>query len=323
MRLFAITTLLFLGLAATLAAPRAGASEPATAGLAARVNGESISVRDFENELRRLERLGLRGKRPAAVNRKQVLENLIVRELLYQQAKRSGIRVAPEEVAAKFTELNATLSGRAELEQSLDSAGLNRDDLGRQLERGLVLERFLEREIRVDAITEAEVSRHYREHPDQFQTPFELQLSHILINFDRSWSAERHGEAHARIGQLSARLARGEDFATLAREASQCSSAAGGGDLGWYRTGQLSRRLEDQARLLKVGEVSGVVEDRFGLHLLKLTGLRPAALLPLEQVDAKIRTQLKEEKRLKALAPVVKRLRAEAKVELLLNPDEK
>jgi parvulin-like peptidyl-prolyl isomerase len=323
MRLFAITMLLFLGLAATLAAPRAGASEPAAAGLAARVNGEPISVRDFENEVGRLERLGLRGKRPSTVNRKQVLENLIVRELLYRETQRVGIRVAREEVAAKLSELQATMSGGAELKQSLDGAGLGPDDLDRQLERGLVLERYLEREIRADAVTEAEVSRHYREHPDQFEAPFELQLSHILVNFDRSWSAVRQGAARARIEQLSARLARGEDFASLAREASQCSSAAGGGDLGWYRAGQLSRRLEDQARHLKVGEVSAVVEDRFGLHLLKLTGFRPAALLPLEEVAGRIRTQLKEEKRLKALAPVVKRLRAEAKVELLLNADEK
>ena len=69
--------------------------------------------------------------------------------------------------------------------------------------------------------------------------------------------------------------------------------------------------------------MSGLVEDRYGLHLLKLTELRPEALLPLEKVRNQIRDTLLE-KALppKDLAPLVRKLRAAAKVEILLNENE-
>jgi len=319
-----LTLLLCAALLWAVPVRRAGAAAGSPpGGRAALVNGALISAESFENELRRVERTNLRAKRPEGVNRKQVLENLIVRELLYQEALRVGIKVPPAEVAGKLAELNDRLGVGVELESALDGMGLSSATLETQLERGLALEKYLEATFaKGAAVSEEEIGSYYREHQDQYVEPLRLRLSHILVRIDPAWDAGRKEQGRQRILALAKRLSGGEDFAALAREASDCASAKKGGDLGYFLPGQLARRMEDEARGLQVGEVSGVVGDRFGLHLLKLTELRPAGPLPLEQVKGKIRASLKGEKELKALAPVVKRLRGAAKVELLLNEDE-
>ena len=313
--------LLYAVLSSVFPVRRAGAAvDPPAGRRAALVNGVLITGEDFDNELQRVERLNLRGKRPGGANKKQVLENLIVRELLFQEARRVGVRVSAQEVAARVGELSGRLAGAAALEGALDRMGLSAGALEAQIERGLVLEKYLERSFsRGATVSDDQVSDYYQDHQDEFREPLRLRLSHILVKLDPAWDAARKEQARQRILALGKKVAEGVDFAALAREASDCYSAKNGGDLGYFLPGQLARPLEDEARDLKVGEVSGVVEDRYGLHLLKLTELRPAAVLPLEKVKEKIRARLSEEKELKALAPVVQRLRAAAKVEILLN----
>jgi peptidyl-prolyl cis-trans isomerase C len=321
---WSLSAAVFLCAAFTCALPvcrAVGAADPDSGRRAATVNGALISGEAFDQELKRVERMNLRGKVAAGpVSRKQVLENLIVRELLYQEALRQGLRVSADEVGAKLAELNGRLSGDAALERALDSMGLSPEALGAQLERGMVVEKYLEENFaKAAAVSGAEVDAYYQEHQDQYREPLRLRLSHILVKSDPAWDAAGKERARLKILALQRRISEGEEFAALAREASDCYSAKSGGDLGYFMAGQLGKTVEEAARGLKVGEVSGVVEDRYGLHLLRLTELRPAAALPLERVRGKILAQLKKEKELAALAPVLRRLRAAAKIEILLN----
>ncbi|OGU12286.1 MAG: hypothetical protein A2075_11600 [Geobacteraceae bacterium GWC2_58_44] len=302
------------------AAP-AAAADPPSARRAALVNGALITGEAFDGELQRVERLSVRGNGiAAAANKKQVLENLIVRELLYQEAVKTGVTVPAVEVAGKMARI---ADGKINLESTLHGMGLNSGTLEAHLERSLVIEKFLEGNFSKDAeVSDQEVESYYREHRDEFREPLRLRLSHILVKVDPARDSARKDEGRSRIEALRTRLSEGADFAALAREDSDCYSAKSGGDLGYFLSGELSRRMEDEARALKPGEVSGVVEDKYGLHLLKLTELRPVTQLPLESVRKKIRQDLVRQKELKALAPFVKKLRASAKVELLLNEDE-
>lgn len=63
-------------------------------------------------------------------------------------------------------------------------------------------------------------------------------------------------------------LKEGKDFSELAKQRSQCPSAAGGGDLGNLKGKKLDMDFEEAAELLKPGQISGVVRTRFGYHLI-------------------------------------------------------
>lgn len=101
-----------------------------------------------------------------------------------------------------------------------------------------------------------------------------INASHILLMYagsERSSATRSKEEAQAHIANIEQQLRDGADFATLAREHSDCSSAAAGGDLGAFGRGQMVKPFEDSAFALEVGGTSGVVETPFGYHIIHRT----------------------------------------------------
>jgi peptidyl-prolyl cis-trans isomerase D len=86
-------------------------------------------------------------------------------------------------------------------------------------------------------------------------------------------------------------------FAALAKKYSEDpGSAAKGGDLGYFGRGMMEPSFEAAAFKLKLNEISGLVESQYGLHIIKVTGIRPAKLRPLEQVKGQLEAELKRQR---------------------------
>ncbi len=102
----------------------------------------------------------------------------------------------------------------------------------------------------------------------------QISASHILLMYagsERSSATRSRAEAQAQIADIEKQLEDGADFAALAREHSDCGSAAAGGDLGSFGRGQMVKAFEDAAFGLEVGGTSGVVETPFGYHIIRRT----------------------------------------------------
>ena len=102
-----------------------------------------------------------------------------------------------------------------------------------------------------------------------------VRASHILLMYKgsaRSSATRSKAEAQQQIQDLQQKLAGGADFASLAKEHSDCPSSSKGGDLGQFGRGQMVKPFEDATFGMNVGDVSGVVETDFGYHLIKRTG---------------------------------------------------
>jgi len=105
--------------------------------------------------------------------------------------------------------------------------------------------------------------------------PSQVAASHILLMYAgsaQSTASRSKVEAKAEIDDLASKIAKGGDFAELARAHSDCPSGSDGGDLGAFGPGMMVREFEQATFALEIGDVSNVVETDFGFHLIKRTG---------------------------------------------------
>ena len=76
------------------------------------------------------------------------------------------------------------------------------------------------------------------------------------------------------IPKILAELAKGTDFAAVARKYSTCPSKKKGGDLGWFGPRKMVLPFENVVKRLGVGKISKPVRTQFGTHIIKKTGQR-------------------------------------------------
>lgn len=164
-----------------------------------------------------------------------------------------------------------------------------------QAERDLILNAWRERFIAelappdFDALAE-EV---YLTDPDAYQAPERYRVAHILLRADPSVPCnERRNE----IEGLQQKLREGADFAALAREHSEDrGSAERGGELeGWVAADELERPFAVALSKLGNEELSGIVETRYGYHVIKRLDYRPPEAMGFEEVRDGIVQELRD-----------------------------
>lgn len=90
----------------------------------------------------------------------------------------------------------------------------------------------------------------------------EVHAAHILVR----------GEPKAK--EIAERLNKGESFADLAGECSECPSGKRGGDLGWFTRGRMVKEFENAAFAGEKGAITGPVKTQFGWHIIKVLDKR-------------------------------------------------
>lgn len=137
--------------------------------------------------------------------------------------------------------------------------------------------------------SEEELKNLYEEQKAQFTTPERRRVSHILVTFEAG-KEEADKAAQDKIAKLRERISKGqEDFAKVAKEASDDKgSAEKGGDLGYVNKGTLEPNFAAAAFSLGKDELSQPIKTSFGYHLIKVTELSPAVLKGYEEAHAEL-----------------------------------
>ena len=137
-----------------------------------------------------------------------------------------------------------------------------------------------------------QIKAFYDQNQARYSQDEQRQASHILLKADGDKAAAR---AKAE-GVLKEAIAPGADFAALAKKYSQDpGSAAQGGDLGLFARGAMVKPFEDAAFKLREGEISGLVESDFGLHIIKLISIKGSKVKPFEAMRAEIEKEWKKQ----------------------------
>jgi len=162
-----------------------------------------------------------------------------------------------------------------------------------------------------EALTDAAMHKVYDDAVKQMGEEREVRARHILI---RAAPGDEKGskEAEEKIKAIIARLRKGENFETLAKETTEDPSGkANGGDLGYFTKEQMVPEFAEAAFKLKPGEISGPVKTQFGWHVIKLEDSRIKAPPTFDEVKGQIENFVTR----RAQAELVQKLRSEAKIE--------
>ena len=123
-------------------------------------------------------------------------------------------------------------------------------------------------------ISESEMKKYYEENKDDFYTDT-VTASHILLKTiddnGNELSDEKKKEAKKKAEEALKKVKSGEDFAQVAKEYSEDSTASNGGELGTFGRGQMVSEFENAAFSMKPGEISDIIKTQYGYHIIKVT----------------------------------------------------
>jgi len=213
------------------------------------------------------------------------LENYLRKRLVIQEAIKSGFDKRPDV--------------RVDMDAASESA---------------LFDRYVRDVIAAPIVTEAEIKKYYEDHKDDFAVPEKVKVRHIVMTEMNTGPVHQtKEEALERIKQVAADLIahnvelrnaapdaaerlRLIYFSDAARKYSQDASAPSGGDLGWHGKGELDPQFEEVAFGMPKGTMSGVVETKFGYHLIFVEDKKPAGTQPYEEARSAVREFLLSQK---------------------------
>lgn len=216
---------------------------------------------------------------------REVVDELVSNQVLLQAAARDTLLSIDEDelderVQQQISQTQTGFGGQAQMEQALLSEGISlqtyRSMIREQIRQRQLVELYIRRhssQAPVE-ITDTEMRRFFDEQRGTIQQrPATATFRQVVLTVQASDSAR--AVARQKIDSLLVEIRGGADFSELAEAHSQDpGSASAGGDLGWFRRGNLAQEFEDAAFNLLESEVSDVVETAFGFHVIKVDRAR-------------------------------------------------
>lgn len=210
------------------------------------------------------------------------LQSMITSELIDQEAKKANVTVTEKDIDAEIEDLKAQFGGEAAFNAALSQSSMTVEDLRAQMPMQVKLRKILEPQV---TVTDEEIQEYYDTNKASFSEEEQVRASHILV------------KTKEEADEILKQLKEGADFAELAKEKSaDTGSAENGGDLDFFKRGDMVAEFSDAAFSLKVGEISDAVKSDYGYHIIKVTDHKDAKDYTLEEKKEEIRKTLVSQK---------------------------
>jgi len=267
-----------------------GKRDPNIRTATALVNGEVITQTDVEQRLA-LVVLANGGKVSEEEKnrlRLQVLRNLIDETLQIQEAAAKDITIQTAELDENFARVAANFRySPDDFSKYLAAQGSSPRSIKRQIQGEVAWSRLLRREVQPFINVSEEEVRAVVERLQAAKGKEEFHIGEIYL----SASPENSQQVLQNAQQIMEQIRGGGSFQAYARQYSEASTAAVGGDLGWVRAAQLPEPIAVAAQQLEVGQIAGPVGVPGGFSLVYLIDKRQVlmadardAILNLKQV---------------------------------------
>ncbi len=247
-----------------VACSKGAGTEKKSGKVVARIDSVEITTGELQEELDKLPPY-LKGRVATPEGRREFLENLLTRRALMLEAEDLGLEKDPQ-IARQITEYKERL----------------------------ILQKLMQENIpKEPQITDEDLQAYYDEHADEFKVGEQVRARHILLKVDAKDAGDKRAAVRKKAEDLLKRARRGENFEKLAKEHSEDGSASRGGDLGFFPRGRMVEEFEKVAfAMTKEGEISNLVETKFGYHIIQFVGRQPAKEKSFEEAKEQIRRRL-------------------------------
>jgi peptidyl-prolyl cis-trans isomerase SurA len=221
--------------------------------------------------------VSLRSEKERSELKGRLLDRMINDKLLLLAAKKdTTIEVTAKEVDEAVKEQIRRVKSdftEEEFKAQLKAEGLTESELRKkyreQIKNQMMIDRLVSSKLSKVSVSTREVKDFYAAYqdsiPDQSKA---VKLSHILLEIKPS--GKTLDSLVAKAEEIRKLALQGEDFAGLATQYSHDPTAQQGGDLGYFRRGDMIPEFENVAFSLSPGEISDVVETVFGYHIIKV-----------------------------------------------------
>jgi peptidyl-prolyl cis-trans isomerase SurA len=275
------------------------------------VNTESVTNNEVTARFQKLQQESIErgGAQPSPGElRKQALDALVEERVLVTYARDNGVKVDDGEVDRAIANIASSNKMTAEqLRDRLRQQGVDYGTFRAGIRDQITIERIREREVVSHIrVTDAEISDYIAKMRGDHTTAQQINLAQILVTVPEKASPAVEAERRARAEQALARVRNGEPFDQVAREMSEDSNKAKGGEMGSRPIDKYPDLFANAVANVKVGATTDVLRSGAGFHILKVLSrgedsgmtvqqtrvrhivLRPSAQLSIDAVERRI-----------------------------------
>lgn len=276
----------------------------------------------------------------------RVINQLIIQELLDQEADARGIKVTNKDVEGALKKIMEEMGGREKLAEILKQNGVSPSQFKKDVKNQVRMQKLADSAGNIN-ITDKDCENFYKKNPAKFKNPEQVRASHILIaanpyqiGEDLKAKAKKEipteelkkqveavvAEKQALAEKLAKELqADNSKFAQYAKKYSEDpGSAKQGGDLGFFAKEQMVPEFSKAAFSAKPNTVSDVVKTQFGYHIIMVNDRREAGVTPYEKAKDSIKDYLRTEQQIKALDELTEAAKKKADIKFMderYNPE--
>ncbi len=259
----------------------------ASGGAVATVNGKPISRSAFEDKLE------------ASPGARNTLQQMVQEALILQYADDNKIVVSDAEIAAREDDLKANFPNGS-WDEMLKARGLSEDDVKQALREQIILDKALAKDA---TISPAQIKQYFDKNHAAFDKPEQIKARHILV------------KDLATANKVEAALKSGQSFADVAKQYStDPGSKDKGGELGFFRRGQMVPAFDKVAFTLPVNAISPPVKSPFGYHIIQVEAIQPAQKATLANSTTRITDMLRQQQEAPLIQPFLQGLQQKATI---------
>ena len=284
--------------ACLLGLPACQSNSASTGGTAATVNGTEISEDTVTTTIQTLrvqsgledqdtwgEFLASSSMTPESV-RDQIVDSLVSQELVKQGAAELGVTVDSSEVDQYVESMKGYFESDEAWEQALAEAGFTEESYRESIESSLLTQavgEYFEEKAELTDEDVLDAAKTYATYYDGAK-----RSSHVLFKVDDTTDEAAMEAARTEAQSVLDQINGGLDFAEAAKQYSSDTSASNGGDVGWDATSSFVTEYQSALDALEAGQVSGLVETQYGIHIIKCTEVfkAPDEITSVDQIPA-------------------------------------